>query len=142
MISNVRELLEKQVSGRGGELFLLSESDGRRWTYAEFDSAVNRTANMLRANDISKGDVVSLLMPNSPEYIIAYFACWKIGALAGPVNSLLKPEEIEWVVRNSEAKLMLVGSEFVANVAGDTVPCPHIVFDDVAVATEFPDQLD
>jgi long-chain acyl-CoA synthetase len=72
---------------------------------------VNRVANLLLANGISKGDVVSLLLPNSPEYIIAYFACWKIGALAGPVNSLLKKEEIEWVVTNSEAKLMLVGSD-------------------------------
>ena len=115
MISNVRELLEERVAARSGEVFLLSESDGRRWSYGEFDSAVNRTANMLRANGIAKGDVVSLLMPNSPEYIIAYFACWKIGALAGPVNSLLKPEEIEWLVGNSEAKLMLVGSEFVAS---------------------------
>jgi len=97
----------------------LSESDARQWTYAEFDAAVNRTANMLLANGIAKGDVVSLLLPNSPEYIIAYFACWKIGALAGPVNSLLKPEEIEWVVGNSEAKLMLVGSDYASSIAPD-----------------------
>ena len=48
--------------------------------------------------------MVSLLMPNSVEYIIAYFACWKIGALAGPVNSLLKAHEIAYVISNSEAK--------------------------------------
>jgi long-chain acyl-CoA synthetase len=110
--TNVRELLEQRVAANPGKAFLFSEADGREWTYAEFDSAVNRTANMLIANGMSKGDVVSLLLPNSPEYIIAYFACWKIGALAGPVNSLLKREEIEWVVGNSEAKLMLIGSEF------------------------------
>jgi acyl-coenzyme A synthetase/AMP-(fatty) acid ligase len=108
MITNVRELLEERASARFEETFLFSESDGRQWTYGEFDSAVNRTANMLLANGISEGDVVSLLLPNSPEYIIAYFACWKIGALAGPVNSLLKPEEVEWVIGNSEAKLMLI----------------------------------
>ena len=108
---NVRQLLDQRVNANRGKTFLFSEADGREWTYTEFDSAVNRTANMLLANGISKGDVVSLLLPNSPEYIIAYFACWKIGALAGPVNSLLKREEIEWVVGNSEAKLMLIGSE-------------------------------
>ncbi len=51
-------------------------------------------------------------MPNSAEYIIAYFACFKLGALAGPVNSLLKPEEIEYVVGNSESKLLLARREF------------------------------
>ena len=165
MISNVRQLLEEQASACSGEVFLISEADERQWTYSEFNTAVNRTANLLLANRISKGDVVSLLLPNSAEYIIAYFACWKIGALAGPVNSLLKKEEIEWVVGNSEAKLMLVGSDLWHNVsfegglkppaisaeptgpvppadAGGTDLCPQIVFDNVVIADEFPDTLD
>lgn len=104
---NVRKLLEDRVLEHGEKIFLFSEADGREWSYIEFDRAVNRTANMLLSYNIAKGDVVSLLLPNSAEYIIAYFACWKIGALAGPVNSLLKSEEIEWVIGNSEAKLIL-----------------------------------
>jgi acyl-CoA synthetase (AMP-forming)/AMP-acid ligase II len=87
---NVRELLEKRAAATPEKPFLFSEADGREWTYREFDQAVNRVANLLLANGIAKGDVVSLLLPNSAEYVIAYFACWKIGALAGPVNSLLK----------------------------------------------------
>jgi long-chain acyl-CoA synthetase len=105
---------------------------------------VNRTANILRSNGISKGDVVSLLLPNSPEYIIAYFACWKIGALAGPVNSLLKKEEIEWVVGNSEAKLMLIGSEIdwsAGPPAASSLP-QTIEFDSVSIADDFPSTLD
>ena len=148
MTSNVRELLEDRVSTRPDTKFLFSERDDREWTYEEFDRAVNRTANLLRANGMSKGDVVSLLLPNSAEYIIAYFACWKIGALAGPVNSLLKKEEIEWVVGNSEAKLTLVGSEFLAALGITSAPKdaielpPRLVFDDVSIADDFPDTLD
>ena len=149
---NVRELLENRASTTPEKTFLFSESDGRQWTYAEFDSAVNRTANMLRANGISKGDVVSLLLPNSAEYVIAYFACWKIGALAGPVNSLLKREEIEWVVVNSEAKLMLVSSGLMSTPLGhESEPgavatgflseVPRVVFDDVSITDEFPEQV-
>lgn len=107
MSNNVRQLLEQRTAEFPDKIFLFSEADGRTWTYTEFDRTVNRTANLLLSHGIKKGDVVSLLMPNSAEYIFAYFACWKIGALAGPVNSLLKPEEIEWVVGNSESKLML-----------------------------------
>jgi len=115
-LANMRELLERRAAATPDKIFLFSEMDGRHWTYAEFDAAVNQTANMLAAHGIAQGDVVSLLLPNSAEYIIAYFACFKLGALAGPVNSLLKGEEIEYVVNNSEAKLLLVNTEFRAEV--------------------------
>ncbi|HEV8593769.1 MAG TPA: AMP-binding protein, partial [Pyrinomonadaceae bacterium] len=64
----VRKLLEDRVSKYAEKTFLFSEADGREWTYSEFDKAVNRTANLLVASGIDKGDVVSLLMPNSAEY--------------------------------------------------------------------------
>jgi long-chain acyl-CoA synthetase len=137
---SVRELLERRADENPTKKFLFSEADGRAWTYAEFDKAVNRTANLLIENEVNKGDVVSLLLPNSPEYVIAYFACWKIGALAGPVNSLLKAEEIEWVVGNSEAKLILVGSEFTGKLQkpdreGALTMPRHLVFDETDAAT-------
>src|SRR5947208_14533648 len=109
---NIGDLLEQRVARTPDRAFLLSEADGRQFTYAEFSAAVNRGATMLAAHGIQKGDVVSLLMPNSAEYIIGYFACWQLGALAGPVNSLLKEHEIEFVMNNSEAKAILVHSEF------------------------------
>src|SRR6188474_1683070 len=112
MTRSIPELLQQRVSAAPGKLFLFSEADKRQFTYKEFEAAVMRTARMLVAKGVSKGDVVSLLLPNSVEYVIAYFACWQIGALAGPINSLLKSQEIAYVVSNSEAKALLVNSEF------------------------------
>jgi long-chain acyl-CoA synthetase len=136
---NIRQLLERRAQATPGKHFLFSEADGRRYTYAEFDAAVNRAAMMLAAHDIKKGDGVSLLMPNSVEYIIAYFACFKLGAVAGPVNSLLKSEELTYVVANSEAKALLINSEFLSRiekVQGELPDLQHvIVFDDEAQAT-------
>src|SRR5712671_7970860 len=109
---NLRELVEQRTGATPEKIFLFSESDGRRFTYSEFDLAVNRAVSLLVAHGIGKGDVVSLLMPNSVEYVIAYFACWKLGAVAGPVNSLLKEQEIAFVLNNSEAKALLLHSEF------------------------------
>src|SRR5215213_66351 len=109
---SLRELLEARAADAPEKVFLFSEADGRRFTYAEFDAAVNRAANMLSARGVGRGDVVSLLLPNSAEYVVAYFACFKLGALAGPVNSLLKPEEMAYVVGNSETKLLLYHTDF------------------------------
>lgn len=140
--TSIRSLLETRVTGSGDKDLLFSEASGRKWTYTEFDRAVGRTANLLKARDIGKGDVVSLLMPNSAEYVIAYFACWKIGAVAGPVNSLLKAEEIEWVVNNSESKLLILNSSFVPVVENIGIP-PLLKFDDVdAAAGGFPDETE
>ncbi|MDT4895869.1 MAG: long-chain acyl-CoA synthetase [Acidobacteriota bacterium] len=136
---NIRQLIEERAEALPGKHFLFSETDGRRYTYAEFDAAVNRAARMLFAHGIKKGDAVSLLMPNSAEYIIAYFACFKLGALAGPVNSLLKAEEMLYVIANSEAGALLVGSEFLPRIESIRHELPDlrhvIVFDDVDKAT-------
>jgi acyl-CoA synthetase (AMP-forming)/AMP-acid ligase II len=112
MPNNLRELLEERAAAAPDKTFLINEADGRAYTYRAFDDAVNRAAAMLSARGVGKGDVVSLLLPNGAEYVVAYFACFKLGALAGPVNSLLKPEEMAYVVGNSGAKLLLHGFEF------------------------------
>src|ERR1041385_9493724 len=135
----IPELLKQRVAAAPDKPFLFSEADKRQFTYKEFEAAVMRTANMLADNGVQKGDVVSLLLPNSVEYVIAYFACWQLGALAGPVNSLLKEHETTFVMNNSEAKAILLGSEFlerVGNIRGDLSHLNAvIIFDDEADAT-------
>lgn len=136
---NLGQLLYQRAAATPKKTFLFSEPDGRRFTYAAFDEAVNRAALMLAAQGIGKGDVVSLLLPNSVEYLIAYFACWKLGAPAGPVNSLLKADEIAYVMSNSEAEAILVHSEFLPTIESIRRGLPNlkavVQFDDEAVAT-------
>jgi long-chain acyl-CoA synthetase len=109
---NIAELFESRQKNTPDKTFLISESDSRQFTYLEFSEAVLRTAALLLAQGIKHGDTVSLLLPNSAEYLIAYFACWRVGAVAGPVNSLLKAHELHYVISNSEAKVLLLNSEF------------------------------
>lgn len=136
---NIGELLESRARATPGKVFLFSEADGREFSYAEFDEAVNRTARMLADYGVERGEVVSLLLPNSAEYLIAYFACFKLGALAGPVNSLLKPQEMAYVINHSEAKAMLAHSEFLPKIEEVRDELPALVsvieFDDERKAT-------
>jgi long-chain acyl-CoA synthetase len=102
---NIRELLETQVARAPDKEFLFWESDGRAFTYRQFDEQATRAANTLYTVGVRKADRVSLLLTNRPEYLIFYFACFKIGAWAGPVNALLKAQEIEFILENSEASV-------------------------------------
>jgi long-chain acyl-CoA synthetase len=136
----IPDLLKQRVTATPDKQFLFSETDKRHFTYKEFEAAVKRTAHLLKVNGAQKGDVVSLLLPNSVEYVIAYFACWQIGALAGPINSLLKAEEIAYVISNSEARALLVNSEFLPVISDirdelrDTLES-IVTFDNEAEAT-------
>ncbi|MGH9871700.1 MAG: class I adenylate-forming enzyme family protein [Pyrinomonadaceae bacterium] len=137
---NLAQLLQQRVAAAPEKHFLFSEADGRRFTLAEFDQAVNRTAELLKAHGVRKGEVVSLLMPNSAEYIIAYFACWKLGAIAGPVNSLLKAKEMSFVISDSETKALLVHPDFlptIESIRRELPGPPEVInFSDEAAATK------
>ena len=138
--NNLYELLRQRTAVDPEKHFLYSEADGRKFSYQEFVAAVNRSARLLASKGIGKGDVVSLLMPNSAEYIFAYFACWKLGAIAGPVNSLLKAQEISYVISDSETKALLVHPEFMPAIdeLKSNLPTLQAViqFDDEAQAAQ------
>lgn len=136
---NLDGLLVQRVTEAPRKRFLLSETDGRKFSYEEFAAAVGRAARMLASHGVVRGDVVSLLMPNSVEYIIAYFACWKLGAIAGPINSLLKAQEISYVLSDSETKALLVHSDFLPTIENTRKDLPElsvIAFDDEAAVTK------
>ena len=133
---NIPELLKQRVNAAPDKPFLFSEADKRQFTYRDFEAQVRRVAGMLWTNGVRKGDVVSMLLPNSVEYVIAYFACWHIGALAGPINSLLKAQEIAYVISNSEAKVLLVKTEFLPAI--ETNDLIIIPFDNVEQFTDQP----
>jgi len=138
--TNLGELLESKAAEAPEKQFLFSEFDSREYSYSQFQAAVARLAAMLVANGVHKGDVVSLLLPNSAEYVISYFACWQIGAIAGPINSLLKTQEIAYIISNSEAKALLVHSQFLSLIdplrPGLTTLQTVIQFDDEAHVTK------
>jgi long-chain acyl-CoA synthetase len=137
-IANLGQLLAKRTEECSTKTFLFSEIDGRQYSYPEFSHAVQLVARLLSNIGIGHGDTVSLLLPNSVEYIIGYFACFSIGAVAGPVNSLLKAEEISFVLSNSDARAILVGSEFLPVIEAIRPSLPAleavILFDDWEMA--------
>jgi acyl-CoA synthetase (AMP-forming)/AMP-acid ligase II len=91
-------------------LALVDASTGRRLTYAELLRDVRRTAAGLSAMGISKGSVVALWLPNSPDFAIAFHAVLKLGAIATPVNPASTPHELAFQLGNGGAKLLITST--------------------------------
>lgn len=88
----------------------LAVVDGdRRATFAEFDAAVNRAAHALAARGIVKGDRLALLARNSWQYAVLAFATAKAGVVLVPVNFMLGPDEIAFILTHSGAKGLVAG---------------------------------
>lgn len=67
----------------------------QRITYGELDAVMNRTANMLLSKGIGKGMPVAIISRNNPEFLIAEFALYRIGAIPVKINWRLTPHEME-----------------------------------------------
>jgi long-chain acyl-CoA synthetase len=81
---------------------------GAHMSYAQLLRQVERFSAVLAGLGVHKGDRVGLLLPNCPEYVIAFFACQRIGAVAVGNNPLYTERELEHQIEDSGAKLMIV----------------------------------
>ena len=89
----------------GAAHYLLYE--GERWTYGEFCSEVRRTAQMLQTRfGITKGDRVAIAMRNYPELMMLVLAISATGATVVFVNAWWTTEELDYALRDSDAKLI------------------------------------
>ncbi|MBI5443156.1 MAG: long-chain-fatty-acid--CoA ligase [Deltaproteobacteria bacterium] len=88
--------------------------EGVRLSYRRFDERVNRLANALLAFGLSRGDRVAVLAENTHKYLEVYFAAAKAGLVTTPLNFRLSEGELLHILRDSEAKALLVGEGYEA----------------------------
>jgi len=87
----------------------------RRWTFSELWSDARKTASMLLARGIGKGDAVAVWAPNSREWILAALGAQMIGGILIPLNTRLKGREAGDILRRSRAKALFSVGEFLGN---------------------------
>jgi len=83
------------------------------WSYAELDAICNRLSRGLMAGAIAKGDRVAVLSRNSHAFAALRFALARIGAVLVPINFMLNPDEIRFILASSGATLLAVGPDFI-----------------------------
>ncbi len=81
---------------------------GRTWTYREVGAYVERAARGLHALGLRKGDRFGLCLPNTPYFIVLYFAALRLGAVVVNINPLYTTRELDHLIRDSGAKMIAV----------------------------------
>lgn len=77
-------------------------------TFKELDDNVDHFASALHKLGVKKGDVVSMILPNSFQYVVCYYACMRIGAIASGVNPTYKPMEVLHQLKTVGTKVLVV----------------------------------
>jgi len=101
-MSNVTTLLDAK-SVPAAKPALVCPSRNETYSYGQLRDEMNRIGAGLLSMGVKKGDRVCIYLDSSPEYLISYFAIWRIGAVAVPTNSVYRGEELLHAINDAGA---------------------------------------
>jgi benzoate-CoA ligase len=99
-------LVDAHVAAGRGERTAIA-CDDRRLSYQDLHGLVNRTGNALRELGVEVEQRVAILLPDIPEFITVFLGAVKIGAVAVPCNTLLKADELAYILNHSRARVLV-----------------------------------
>jgi long-chain acyl-CoA synthetase len=109
-------------------------------TFAELNDRVNRFATALAKLGLKKGDVLALMLPNSFQYVVSYYAAAKLGVIITGVNPTYKPGEVRHQLQMTGAKAIVVldvlYEETIAPIAAETA-IKTVIVTNIADLTSF-----
>ncbi len=103
------------AEGRGAETAILCGDDVV--TYNDLHEGTNRLGGALRELGVRMEERVAILLPDSPEWAFAFFGAMKIGAVAVPLNTILRPKDYEYLLNDSRARVLIVHSSLLERIA-------------------------
>ncbi len=111
------EVFDKAAKEYSSRIALVEE--GRKWTFAELAAEVDRAAAVIRER--VPGDTIGLLLLNSHKYVTTLIGAWKAGKSVVPLNYLLPPQELAFIIKDSGMSA-LVSSQFFAQALAAVKP--------------------
>ena len=84
-----------------------------RFTYAQFLDRCDRWSSALQSLDVGQGDRVAYIAPNTHGHLEGYYAVPQIGAVMVPINFRLIPQDFEYIINHSGAKVVCVHSDLI-----------------------------
>lgn len=112
MLTNLGDLLDRTKDPANLALIDCLDWDRpRQYTHGEIDSLSDACARGLLRRDLRRGDAVAILSANRAEFLIAYFGIMRAGLVAVPVNHKFPRDTIDFVMRDSDVKLVFCDGE-------------------------------
>src|SRR5262245_33117401 len=112
-------MLRRSASRYGAKKAIICGSV--EWTYSEFHSLTERIAAGLARRGIGRGDRVAILARNSHAFMALRFGAARLGAVLVPVNFMLKPGEVNYILEHSGARMLCVDAS-TAEVGLEALP--------------------
>lgn len=106
--------------GRGHKTAVYTEY--RNYTYNDIQKMTNKTANGFRELGVRVDDRILILMLDVPQFYAVFWGAMKIGAIPIPVNTMLTPEDYEFYLNDSRAKVLVISEQLmpaVTKIKGD-----------------------
>ncbi|HEX6666683.1 MAG TPA: AMP-binding protein [Solirubrobacterales bacterium] len=121
-MENLPELLRARGAEIGEERFVRDVN--QEWTYAEFAYRVAEVAGGLQELGVEQGDIVGVILPNSPHYLEVWWGILWLGAIFNPVNPALTSREAVGILADSGASVVVCSPEAAAGLeeARDELP--------------------
>ncbi len=106
LLYNAIDILEHNLAERADKIAVYSPS--RNMTYQQISDEANQVGNALEKLGVRSGDYVGILSLDVPEWVTSFFGIIKLGAISIGMNTLLKPHEYDYILRDSRARVLIV----------------------------------
>ena len=121
---DMRTFWETKVEKNPDKVFLYYGDE--EVTYSEVDAKVNQMANGFVGIGVKKGDRISLMLRNVPEFLYSWFGLAKIGGIMVPVNTAFRANEAQYVVNHSETRGLIASQDTLQVALKIQKDCPHL----------------
>jgi len=142
---SLTEFVFEHADRYAGRAALVDGATGRATTYAQLREQISRAAAGLARRGFGKGDVLAILSPNLPEYMVAFHAAAALGGVVTPVNPLYTPEEVEKQLTDARASRLVTVPPLLEKARGAAASAgvtEVFVFGEAEGATPFAALLD
>jgi long-chain acyl-CoA synthetase len=124
MSLNLAVMLRESALARPQKTALIL--DQMRLNYAQLEAATNQVAGGLRAAGLKPGDRVGVMLPNVPQFPIAYYGILKAGGVVVPMSVQLRAPEVEFYLRDSAARFLIAWDDFADQAMKAAASMPNV----------------
>ena len=108
----IGENLERTAARVPDNLALVSRHQNRRYTYAEFNAAVDEVARGLLALGFEAGDRIGIWSPNNAEWVLVQYATAKVGVILVNINPAYRTSELAYALNQSGCRMLIAAQSF------------------------------